>query len=266
MTGPATAEGRNVLAVPDFNLYQVMRPYEDFVDKYDGEAVTRLLMLSPNGEAYDTNASRGLKGYDPNLVAGHPVLLGQRVVLLLPGLSPTPLNSEPYIWKFAWRIRNVFDTRVDEDVRRPWHLPNQGLGIADTTGENPGDRVVVPAVWNSIVYIQDEPVLPSLHAVQHLRAEDIQPGATRDGPPIMPDGSTGVLQQGILPSTAPGYTQPWFTVHEMQAIGDELLIAITRAAGSDPNWDFAGVDAPIAAFLGSDTPDLGAYVSSGVSP
>jgi len=256
-----------VMAGPEFGLYRVMRPFERFVSVYDGEAVVTPLMLSENGQARDKRAEDGISGYDPNLVRGLTTPLGSRVIVLVPSLTTNSLPAQPYLWQFIWRVRNVFDHRVTKDATRPpYHFAKQGQGVPDTTGANPGPRVVIQAAWQGVVYNQDEPTGECQHARQKLRAEDIFACATAGADPLMPDGSTGAIQQGVLPSTVPEYRQPKYIPHEMQAIGDELLIAVTRDASANPLWDFAGVDANLAELLGSSSPDLGALVTMGVSP
>lgn len=265
MGEPGDGAGRNVLCVPEFTFSEVMRPYEDFTADYEGQSVTlRPIMFSENGVPLDEIAASGAAGYDPNLVKGLPCKIGQRVVILLPGLETTA--ETPYVWKFAWRLRSLYDFRNARSTRYNYSLPKQSLGVPDTTGANPGPRVLIPGIRQTIVYNQAEPLQFGEPIVNHLVVEDMQTGLRRWGVPFVPGGADGAIQQGLAPSTVPTYTDPGFEVHELQAIGDELLIALTRAETEGANWDFAGVDLSVATFFSSTYPDAGVYVCRGVSP
>ena len=102
--------------------------------------------------------------------------------------------------------------------------------------------------------------------VNHLVDEDLQFALQPWGIPFVPGGEDGAIQQGMLPSTVNDYTQPVLGVHEMQAVGDELLVGMYRSDDAGANWDFAGVDAVIAEFFGAQWPDSGIYVARGLSP
>jgi len=261
-----TAEGRNVLAVPEFGIAHLLRPYEGFEAIYEGVLATTPIMVTEGNQSRDPIAALGTTGYDPELVRGLNTVVGARVLICLPSLSMNELNGEPYTWKFTWRYRNLFDHRITQEARASYHLAKQGLGIADVGGANPGARVVIPAMAQSLVFNQTEPDAGFVHAQSHLRAEDMQPQAARDQLPLMPNGANGAIQQGLLPSTTQFYTAPMYVVHEVQALGDELIIGFNRNLGQHNNWAFATIDLHIANFLGSETPDLGVYVLMGVAP
>lgn len=261
------AASRNVLAVPEFGTARTLRPYAGFTDVYQGENVgSYALYLTENGKVRDDNAARGITGYDPNLIPGVPVQMGSRVVLWLPSIQANQLNGEPYSYALIWRMRNVFDHRVAENARPPFHLPKQGLGVEDTTGANPGARVVIPASTQSVVYNEAEPSLVCTPAQQTIRTEFVKACTTAVRLPLMPDGATGAVQQGILPSTISAYTTPRFLVHEVQAVGDELIVALTRNIGSNPTWDFDDYDSFVALAFNDQVPDNGVLMMPGVSP
>jgi hypothetical protein len=261
------ASARNVLAVPEFGTIRTLRPYLGFESQYDGQPIGVYgLYLTENGKVLDSNAARGLAGYDPNLIPGVPVQMGTRILLWLPSIQANQLNGEPYQYVITWRLRNVFDHRVAENARPPFHLPKQGLGVADTTGPNPGARVVIPAANQTVVYNASEPTLVCAPAQQTLRTEFVKACTTTIRLPLMPDGSTGVVQQGILPSTSPGYTTPKFLVHEVQAVGDEMIVSLTRDIGTAPAWDLSGYDLYVAQAFNSSVPDNGVLMTTGVSP
>jgi hypothetical protein len=258
---------RNVLAVPEFGTIRTLKPYAGFETVYAGQNVgTYALYLTENGKVLDDNAARGIAGYDPNLIPGVPVQMGTRILLWLPSIQANQLNGEPYSYIISWRLRNVFDHRVAQNARPPFHLPKQGLGVPDTTGPNPGVRVVLPAANQTVVYNETEPSLVCTPAQQTLRTEYVKACTTSVRLPLMPDGATGVVQQGILPSTTPGYTAPKFLVHEVQAVGDELIVALTRNIGTEAVWDFDGYDQLVALAFNSAVPDNGVLMTTGVSP
>lgn len=269
-----------VMADAQFGTERFMRPNAGFTDQYDGEAVAaNPIWLFPNSQPLDPQA--GAPGYDPNLIRGLSVPAGARLILKIPivtfveSTGPTVLRS--YIWAFFWRERNLFDYRTQ---RIPWHLP-QGRGPDDTLVLPASPRVTLPTTSNTIVYNQPEPVSTTLpdtgRAVQKARADDIRFSASNLAGPILPDASRGAVQQGVLDPDDFGAaaTQELFMSHQLQALEDELLIAIYRDSGP-ANWDFTlvtGTDLSLGELLGSIgrgadglTSRVGVYVKAGSAP
>ena len=268
MQGQGDDKGRNVLAVPEFGMQSLLRPYETYVAEYTGLSPnTYWIYLTENGQPLDPGAERGIPGTDPQLVRGMPCVLGQRIVLHLPRLAVNVLHGEPYSYVIMWRLRDVYAFRVAPNERLPYHLPNQGPGVPDTGGTSPGARTVVPASYQSVAYNQTEPPLPGTPAVANIRAEWVTAHVLNGGLPRNPGGVDGVVQQGVLPATTADYTRPSSLVHEVQAAGDEMLIAITRLADQDhPTWDFDDYDSNVAETFDAAVPDLGVRVFRGISP
>lgn len=280
-----TADSRTVMADAQFGTSVVMRPPSGFEQLYDGRSAQLPIYLFPQGKLYDPQAQASRPGYDPDLVNGLSVPMGSRLLLWIPNMFWVEDEHAPiirsYTFIFIWRLRNLYDFRLS---RMHWHLP-RGRGPNDTTGLPPGEpRVVIPAAYNTVVYNQAEPANPnapdSLPAVQRGRAEFIKFGTLPRAGPIIPPGfpNLGVVQQGVQDPATAG-TQalaPGFLVHELQAAGDQLIVAITRESTVVPNWGLLGGAFPgnadfnlsekLGAGSGSEWPDLGLYVHAGTAP
>lgn len=264
--GGQEGAGQNVLCVPEFSFYETLVPFDGFETVYDGRSAQYEIMFTVGGQALDPIAASGAAGYDPNLVRGVPCKIGQRVVLLLPVLPATTTKpSDYYRWNIIWRIRNLYDYRNAPGARYPYSLPKQSQGVADTSGPHPGARVVVPGVIQTVVYNQDEPT-GILALVNHIRTELLESRATPNALPLLPNGEEGTIQQGVLdtPGGSSLYRSPVFAVHEVQAVGDELLLGLNRSTENNANWDFTNVDDALERWL----VDFGlfAMVCRGVSP
>jgi hypothetical protein len=282
-----------VLADAQFGVARILRPYLNFEADYQGQTVDHQIMMTevitpPGGEPLDDRARLGLPGYDPALVRGLKVPYGARVSIWFPKILPLNVLSAPepairYQWTIQWRLRNVFDFRQS---RIPYHYPKQGAGVPDFGG-GPSARVVIPAANQTVVYTQTEPLATDVSAgvAQSARMESytfggLFPGATL-GNPFVPGGGIGAIQQGMLdPTTYVDAKSAFYQELEMQAVGDELLIGLTREdPGSYPNWAFASAprefDRDVSVFLGAGVtvgpaagvvPDIGVYVMVGSAP
>jgi hypothetical protein len=274
-----------VLADAQFGTARILRPPAGFEAIYDGESAgtSDPIYLFEGGSPLDPLAEAGQPGYDPDLIKGLAVPMGARIVVWVPTIvyvsDDGPLTFKTYNWSFGWRIRNLTDYRLS---RVPWHLP-RGRGPDDTAGATSEPRVVIPAGYNSIIFNQPEPtsaLLPQTErAVNRGRAEDLQLSAVSLAGPLLDAGGTrGVVQQGIEdPAVVSGATRAGFIVHEMQALGDELIVAVYRDTSEVADWGFSSVgpfpanaDFVFSRLLGSGTgqvfPDVGVYVFAGSAP
>lgn len=262
-----------VLADAQFGTTRVLRPIIGFEDTYEGESAARPIYCFEGNEHLDKLAADGVPGYDPTLARGLSMPLGARVVLWVPSLFWEDQGDPPtvmgYEWIVIWRLRNVADFRR---ARIPYHLPKQGAGPNDTTAP-PGTqaRVVIPAAYNTITYIQAEPALQLARAVQHVHAEDLEFSQTPVVGPLLPDGTEQAVEQGILdPALIVDANRPQFMLHDLTALGDEMLLAVRRDSSTIVTWDFATTDLRFSQFLGNGTgqqfPDVGVYVSVGSAP
>lgn len=262
-----------VLADPQFSIVRVLRPFANYEAVYDGASAITPIMVTEDGQALDQRA--GQDGYDPNLVRGVETPLGSRVLLWLPitfyqtGADP-PVFEGVYRWQILWRFRNTFDFRQD---RKPYHFPRQGLGAPDSTLTPPAPRVVIPAANNTITYIQTEPASPIARVVQNVRSEDLNFGSVNNSVPLTPSGAAGVIQQGVAdPTLLAGARGPLYQVHEVQALGDEMLLGVLRDNAGATNWGFneaglfpANADVNLSRLFGAGD-NVGVYVSVGAAP
>jgi hypothetical protein len=272
MTESASNEAQIVLADAQFGVVRIMRPYSGFEEVYQGTPAGEPIYLFPGGKNIDPIAEQDTPGYDPLLARGLPVPVGARLLLDIPNVYFTT-HAEPvgYVYALIWRKRNVFDFR---QLRNPFHFPRD-QGADDTTAPiGRQRRVPLPASYNTITYIQTEPVVPLDRAVSNIRSEDLRAGTTPLALPKLSGGRTQPIQQGILnPSTVADANQPGFTAHEVQALGDEVIIAVYRPTGVlEDNWDFGNgeTDFRFSQFYGTGTgeelPNIGVHVMPGTAP
>lgn len=272
---------QSVLAEPQFTISTVMRPYDRFEDDYQGQSVSRHILLGPvlagrgpGGIVRDPLAEQGQAGYDPNLLRGLDVPIGTRVVFWFPAvLASSGGQRDRYRWTFVWRFRNVRDYTL---ARKPYALKKASAGQNDTTA-TPPERVVIPACYQPVVYNQPEPgVLTGTFVTQNAYREDMSFGIVSETlRPFLPGGVEGVYQQGVLdPATsATDASSPFFLPAEAQSLGNEVMIGVSRDATLGATWDFTagtGADRELSDLLGRGTggafPDVGVYVVSGVAP
>lgn len=273
----------NVLADAQFGISSILRPFSGFEGIYQGQACTTPLMFTQGGEALDPLA--GTPGYSPKLVRGLSVPYGARVSIWLPaivGSKPLPsLDVWYYHWVISWRLRNVYDFR---QRRIPFHYPKQGPGQPDTLNPAPTARVVIPAASNPIIYTQTQSSPTGQDITSALATDVAASTAINRTLPLLPDGTLGYFQQGVLnPATwgASGAGSVLYIPYEVQAQGDELLIGVSRSATADspvqnPDteiaWGFAAgeVDARFSDMFGvgsgSAYEDVGVYVLAGSAP
>jgi hypothetical protein len=260
-----------VLADAQFGTVRTLRPFDGFEAVYQGANARKPLMWTEQGRAIDEAGQEGLAGYASNLIRGIEVPLGSRIILWIPSAVYILIAEVlPYTWDFTWRIRNLHDYNLK---RNPWHLPKQGAGTADTTPGTGGPRVLIPASTQSIVYTQAEPADPNARVVQAIHPESYTGADSSSGLeqlPLIPNGTNGYYEQGVLdPNISATAGVPTYFLHEMQAMGDELLIGMRRQQDQDPDeWDFSdpvSADGPFAGLLDS-SPDIGIFIMTGSSP
>jgi len=263
-----------VTADAQFGNGIILRPFDNFQTVYNGVSALTPIMWSPGGQPLDDAA--GQPGYSPHFLKGMAVPLGARVVLWLPvfGTVSSPIN--PYSWQLFWRVRNLFDFRQN---RVPFHLPKQSPGVADTTPVTGGPRVLIPACYQSVMYAAAEQMSTNapLAQPQDLHTEYIfnQPNRVMAGgglvTPLIPGGTKGVIQQGVFDEVGPTVGNPSWTEFEVQALGDELLIGMTRTLdlNANPNWvmtTFGDYDSVLPFARMTISPDWGIYAFVGSAP
>lgn len=272
MTESASVGSIPVMADAQFGIGRILRPVDTFQATYTGRSAASPIYMFDTGGNLDQLAADRVAGYDRTLARGIPVPIGSRVVLLIPNIFwiETGPIARGYEWVFIWRWRSLADYRRSRKL--PFQLAKQGTGPDDTTAPvGQRERVVIPAAYNTVVFNQTEPTAELARAVQHAHSEDIEFATVTLPGPLLPDGTEQAVEQGILnPAVVTDAIRPQFLVHEMQALGNELLIAIKRDVAVDANWNFATVDLRLAQFLGNATgqtfPDVGVYVCTGSAP
>lgn len=272
MTDEAGNEAQVVLADAQFGVSRIMRPYSGFEDVYQGTPAYEPVYLFPEGKAIDPIAEGGTPGYDPLLARGLPVPYGSRLSLKIPNVFYSSGNGTAgYVYAFIWRLRNVFDFR---QLRIPFHFPRSS-GVSDTTAPAGSQRrVPLPASYNSITFVQTEPTTGLARSVANIRSDDLRAATTPLALPKLPGGRVQPIQQGILdPASVSDANKPTNIDHEVQSLGDEVLIAVYRPTGElEDNWDFgAGQrDYRFSQFYGSATgqelPNVGVQVLPGAAP
>ncbi len=266
-----------VAADAQFTVARVLKPFSGFESAYQGQPAFRPVAF-PGGR--DPRAEAGESGFSPNLMRGHAVPFGSRILVWIPiALTQLPGPTtfiQPYNYSFVWRLRNVRDFRQD---RRPYHFPRQSPGAPNDAGPSPGPRFVIPACIDTVLYEQAEPVAGGIPAVQRAYQQTYTVGLGYElGTfPILPGGASGEYQQGVLNPADVGLvgaSGAIFTPLWMDAMGDELIIIATRTDQGAGNWDFADnqPDAGFSDVYGTGNgahpsyPDVGIYVFSGTNP
>lgn len=272
MTDAASNEAQVVLADAQFGVVRVMRPYDGFEEVYQDTPANEPIYLHPEGKNIDPIAAEGTPGYDPLLARGLPVPIGARLILEFPNVYFSSLGGPiGYVYALIWRLRNVFDFRQS---RQPFHFP-RSTGAPDTTAPvGQQSRVPLPASYNTITFIQPEPVLALDRTVANVRSEDLRSATTPLALPKLSGGRVQPIQQGILdPNVVADAKQPTGISHEVQAFGDEVIIAVYRPTGElESNWEFGNgeTDFRFSQFYGTGTgqelPNVGVYVMPGTAP
>ncbi len=257
--------GEPVLADAQFGVTRIVRPVTDFETEYEGQSAARPIYMFEGNKNLDQLAADGTPGYDPTLARGLDVPMGARVLLWLPNLFWDEGGStfRGYEWTFIWRLRNVFDYR---QLRTPYHYPKQGEGVPDTTAPaGQQARVVIPAAYQTVTYMQTEPTSEISRVTQNVRGEDLQFSTTALTGPFS-NGVEQAVEQGILdPAVVADAKRPQYMIHEVQAFGDELLIGVHRDSTTIGRWAFGTTDLRFSQFLG-DASDVGVLVHVGTAP
>lgn len=261
--------GLTVTADAQFGIPRLLRPYTGFATDYQGQTSTTPIMMSevvtpPGGQPLDTLAGARTVGYNPNLVSGLPTPIGSRVILWLPRIT-VGVDAARYIWTLTWRLRNLNDYK---QTGQPWHEPNSGFGAPDTSSGSPEPRYVIPAAVQTIMYSESpQPATVTGVATAALRQEDFSTGSPSSPLPLVPGGASGAISQGILdPNVFTSLTTTaMFQVHEVQALGDELIVGCYRATSAG-TWDFSGVDALFGSVFSASNPYFGVRVLVGSAP
>jgi hypothetical protein len=265
---------------PQVTHAAVLRPFVGFEKIYQGRDPTVPLAFFPslpNAEQLILDPEAGSDGFDPKLMQFVKVPFGAQCICWFPHIwqGQSSFVQSTYKYTFVWRIRNVLSfqrsVRRGRDFATPYHFMEDFIGKPD--GLAPvatRNRYVVPCATRSVVVEQAE-VAGDATQVQNLRREDIdvrtQVAAFIDLP-LLPDGTSGHLQQGVLDPAqngTPSYGAQ-FLPFRFTAEGDELLITATRVDQELGDWDFEtdGADIGLSSLYGGGTyPGIGIYLFIG---
>jgi hypothetical protein len=265
---------------PRITNARVLRPYRGFETIYETEAATTPVSFYEVSEHARTTPTddrvlvldelAGKPGYEATLERFIPTPFGSRVTVWIPYClfyDGQSLAETSYVYTFHWRIRNVPDTAV---ARKKGFHSDRLDGYPDTRAEA---RFAMPVTSNTIIVEQTEALL-SYQQQQNLRRERIQPlSAVADTAflSLLPDGNSGVRQQGILDladgiSMDIAHSESFLRVN-FDAAGDELLIQARRADAFSTQpaaWTFATTDAAFSYIYGANVAGTAHEPPSGV--
>jgi hypothetical protein len=264
------------LATPEFSIKRILRPFKGFEAIYQGLPASTPICFCERNLPYDPIAKRGVPGYDPHLVYGVPGNMGTRCSIEFPMTFWSAGGALlRYRYSLNWRLRNTRDHNTNPVQRVPYHIAKSGAGVPETTPPSPGPRVTIYGIRETAIYAQTEPtgLLSQPPASVVIRPLWIEPVLAVSRPPKMPDGSDGVIQQGILPPAVGNrHTSPYFLNYETQSIGDDLVIGVVRDDDVVSDWEFGlgETDHGFSIFFGNgdgvEYEDLGILLSWGVAP
>lgn len=254
-----------------FGITQVLKPFPNFEDVYQGRARTNPIAF-PGG----LDAQAGKPGYATNLLAGVSVPLGARVLLWIPtafaGVAVPPTATvEDMDYFLIWRLRNVRDFRDPgpDSKRNPFHFPRQSPGAPNTLPPPAKPRFVLPALSQQVVVENVTLAGPNDPVTSFTKKEIVRVGNGSSGAfeALTPSGILGIVQQGVLdPLTAlPAFAgNAIFSSYSTFAQGDELIIFATPSkAQPGENWDFTTetADLPFSNVYGKGGVGAGAHPS-----
>lgn len=236
-----------VSADAQFGKVQVLLPFADFEDIYQGQA-GNIPIAFPGG--LDRNA--GKAGFDANLALGHPVPRGSRISIGIPICENPGAGITEYKYYFIFRDRTLTDHKTTglAGNRVPYHYAKEGLGAEDSTLVVTARRFPIDARYMSIGYEQSEPVDAGGVGVLHLYPEAVIPRDFIIPNPLLPSGNTAAIQQGIYdPQDIPDAKRVIRKEYQIDCLGDDLIILATKVPddeGDYDNWDFSGANPDVA--------------------
>lgn len=254
-----------------FSVVKVLKPFPGFELIYQGKTHT-----TPIAFPGTLDPQAGQQGYADTLLAGIPVPLGAQLQIWVPAcFTPDGGTQVTYRYEFVFRLRSLRDFRnpAAGAPRPPWHLAVQLPGQPDSGDPTNPVRFVIPGGVAGIQFPADE-VAGFAQAVINVRDAQYAPIASGIQAPVAPDGTNGVVQQGILdPAIAPGAAgDPIFSLFSLPALGDELIV-LAFPPSNVGNWDFAGSDLAFSFIYGTNNgarpvplESTGIYVLSGTNP
>jgi hypothetical protein len=239
---------------------RVVRPFPDFEAQYEALSGDTPILFYPTrpDDTQEIAASHVRReAYDPRLAAALPVPLGSRVRLWIPvavtrdttaATPPYFYVSNTYQYRITWRLRDhdgfVADARGGNLLAS--HQPTV-QGRVSTVPPPAAARNAIPAAYDpgGVLTVPASAVDPAVLGPLPLR------------PSIAPEYQ--VTQQGIFdpgelsifPSQSPAML-PTFTLHELVALGDEMLIEARKTSVAPWGFGVAGADTAFSYTFGSN--------------
>lgn len=257
-----------------FTNVRVCKPFPGFEAQYQDQPLN-----VPIAFPGTLDPRAGTAGYSPTLMTGYRVPFGSRVVLWLP-MCFSGDQIQRYSYRLVWRFHNMADyiNPPRGQPRSPYHFARSSPGAPETVLGAEVPRLPLPASWHDVAYEQAEPVTGA--GESQLRIEKVTPlldSLTDFVRPLLPGGSQGTVQQGILdPTSDPGASMPIFVPFWTDAEGDDLIILATRQTiPEEGTWDFTQdtEDRPFSNVYGNDNGerqaplrDSGIYLQTGTNP
>lgn len=259
-----------------FNNVRILKPFSGFEQRYQGLATNIPIALPAER---DPRAAAGRPGFDPNLMSGLPVSLGQRLLIWFPVAAADDFVQR-YTYRIVFRYRNLADFRQPGGVRAPrmpFHFPLQE-GVADTSTAPPSERTIIPASYWTVGFEQAQ--VGTQNGELEVVPEGITIGFDANNfiAPLLPDGTSGVVQQGVFDPNVQATESPmpvWLPFW-LDAGGDDMLILVNREDQQNPSntWDFTAQNADLgfSNVYGTNNgakppePNVGIYVVGGTNP
>lgn len=287
----------NVTASAQFALAKVLKPFDNFEDKYQGLDPLDTPLALPGG----LDRLAGQEGYDPNLMAMLPIPMGSRILIWLPRLNQpegyVATATPDYFYTILWRLRSLTEQTTDPERTSAAHFGQRLKGRPQRAGasssiDTPGDRFVLPVAIESVQIegASAEPTQVDVNSSQLV----VNPPAGWKAPitekypgPLSVNQkvkAAGMFSQGFTtfgdgsptPSDVNAGLQggPQYDIYETISRGDEMSVLISRdpnaiALGDPGPWDFEGVDIGLSNVLGTDggtepiLRGLGVYIFTG---
>lgn len=277
----------SVTADAQFGLSRVLRPYDGFEAIYQGAPANAVpgVQIPVPVQFFEWQSGQppnprddlaGDDGFDPNLLRYLDVPLGSDIQIWIPtvaqGLTPN-FVFVPYRYIICWRLQSLAAQRRRGRVAGAggggqYHIPSDAPGVPTLVGAE--ERFILACSTQTILYNGPEPSGTDAANASLHRRYFVQAGGDTPGGGLLPGSVGGVHQQGV--SNNPLISdRPAFEVHQVQALGDQMILLADRGVGESPEaWDFSSEvlgDGGFSNVYGSGgSPFLGIYVLSGTSP
>lgn len=233
---------------------QLLRLPEGFETIYQGLDHDFPLIFAETFQGVDVQRDNRATGpaaaYANNLHAGCPVPLGATIYLWIPAAvgpdtsAPSLFRTTSYTYRLIWRLRDDAGRRADVEGNTGrignLHQPTV-VGRIVQSGTGARQNAVPAGRFAGQDLVVDGSLLPTNRLP---RQSAVLPWWEADG----------ILGRAAFGSAGPNpAVQSLFTIFEVTALGDELLIeAQPTAAGGTWDFDGAGSDQPLSYVLGTN--------------